>query len=112
MSVKQEHRYYRLVLETGRAVTDRQREIEAATMERKPRPPVIPPKPNASRRQVRSWMRNNADGYDCATQLAEAANAALDLPPDAMNDETHWVWDEAVDALEWHELSAESPLCP
>lgn len=37
MSVKQEHRYYKWVLETGRAVTDRQREIEAATMERKPR---------------------------------------------------------------------------
>ncbi len=35
MSVKQENRYRKWVLETGRAVTDRQREIEAATMERK-----------------------------------------------------------------------------
>ena len=51
-----------------------------------------------SRRQVRSWMRNNADGFDSATQFAEAANAAIDLPPDAMNDDTHWVWEEAVSA--------------
>lgn len=103
MSVKQENRYRKWVIETGRALTDRQREIEAATMERKPRPAAIPPKPNASRRQVRSWMRNNADEFDTATQLAEAANAALDLPPGAMDDETHWVWEEAILALEWAE---------
>lgn len=103
MSVKQENRYRKWVIETGRAATDRQREIEAATMERKPRHAAIQPKPNASRRQVRSWMRNNADGFDSATQLAEAANAAIDLPPDAMNDDTHWVWEEAVSALEWAE---------
>lgn len=103
MSVKQENRYRKWVIETGRAATDRQREIEAATMERKPRHAAIPPKPNASRRQVRSWMRRNADGFDTATQLAEAANAALDLPPDAMDCDTHWVWEEAVSALEWAE---------
>ena len=103
MSVKQENRYRKWVIETGRAVTDRQREIEAATMERKPRRAAIPPQPNASRRQVRSWMRRNADGFDTATQLAEAANAALDLPPGAMDDETHWVWEEAISALDWVE---------
>ena len=105
MSVKQENRYRKWVIETGRAETDRQREIEAATMERKPRPAAIPPKPNASRRQVRSWMRSNADGFDTATSLAEAANAALILPPDAMNDDTHWVWEEALSALEWAEAA-------
>ena len=99
MSVKQEHRYYKLVLDTGRAVTDRQREIEAAFMERKPRHPAIPPMPNANRRHVRLWMRNNAADFDCATHLAEAANSALDLPPDAMSDDTHWVWEEALDAM-------------
>lgn len=108
MSVKQEHRYYKWVLETGRAVTDRQREIEAATMERKPRPCVIPPKPNANRRQVRSWMRNNADGFGSATQLAEAANAALELPPGAMDDETHWVWEEALAAFYSDEMEKRS----
>ena len=46
-----------------------------------------------------SWMRNNADGFGSATQLAEAANAALELPPGAMDDETHWVWEEALAAL-------------
>lgn len=44
-------------------------------------------------------MRNNADGFGSATQLAEAANAALELPPGAMDDETHWVWEEALAAL-------------
>ena len=101
MSVKQENRYRKWVIETGRAVTDRQREIEAATMERKPRPVAVPPKPNANRRQVRAWMRHNAQDFDTATQLAEAANAALCLPPDAMDDETHWVWEEALSAIEW-----------
>ena len=105
MSVKQENRYRKWVIETGRAVTDRKREIEAATMERKPRPAVIPPKPNANRRQVRSWMRHNAQDFDSATQLAEAANAALDLPSGAMDDETHWVWEEALSALELAEAA-------
>lgn len=100
MSVRQEHRYYRWVLETGRAVTDRRREIEAATMERKPRPAVSPPKQNATRRQVRVWMRQNVEGFESATQLAEAANAALDLPPGAMEDDTHWVWEEALSATD------------
>lgn len=103
MSVKQENRYRKWVIETGRAITDRQREIEAATMERKPRHVAIPPKPSASRGQVKSWMRQNAQDFDTATQLAEAANVALDLPYDAMDDETHWVWEEALDALEWVE---------
>ena len=103
MSVKQENRYRKWVIETGHAATDRQREIEAATMERKPRPVAIPPKPSASRRQVKSWMRQNAQDFDTATQLAEAANAALDLTSDAMDDETHWVWEEALSALEWAE---------
>lgn len=48
-------------------------------------------------------MRQNAQDFDAATQLAEAANVALDLPYDAMDDETHWVWEEALDALEWVE---------
>ncbi len=101
VSVRQEHRYAKLVIETSRAIDDRRREIEAATMVRGPTKPSIPPKKSASRREVRSWMRRNAHEYECATMLAEAANAALDLPPGAMDDEVHWIWDEAVDAIEW-----------
>lgn len=55
----------------------------------------------ASRVQVRSWMRRHADAYENATELAEAANAALDLPRGAMDDETHWVWEEALSARDW-----------
>jgi hypothetical protein len=46
-------------------------------------------------------MRRNAEGFETATELAEAANAALRLPPEAMDDEGHWVWEEALSALEW-----------
>lgn len=101
MSVRQEHRYQKLVISQGRVATDRQRLTEAMFMERGPRPALVPPPPNSSRRQVRSWMRRNAEGFESATELAEAANAALDLPPGAMDDEGHWVWEEALSALEW-----------
>ena len=101
MSVQQEHRYRKLVISHGRVATDRQREVEAACMVRGPRPAIVPPPPNHARRQVRSWMRRNAEGFETATELAEAANAALRLPPEAMDDEGHWVWEEALSALEW-----------
>ena len=102
MSVKQENRYRKLVISQGRVETDRQLLAEAMFMERFPRPVFAPPQPNASRRQVRSWMRKNADGFETATELAEAANAALDLPQFAMDDECHWVWEEALSAIELH----------
>ena len=100
MSVKQENRYRRLVIDAGRAVSDRQREVEALTMIRGPRSPVIPPPPSARRRDVRLWMRHNADDYHTATDLAEAANAVFRLPDEGLDDETHWVWDEAMEAIE------------
>lgn len=101
MSARQEHRYRALVISQGRVATDRQREIEAARMARGPRPAIVPLPPNQVRKQVRSWMRRNADGFETATELAEAANIALRLPPEAMDDAEHWVWEEALSALEW-----------
>ncbi len=101
MSVQQEHRYRKLVISQGLVATDRQREVEAACMVRGPRPAIVPPPPNHERRQVRSWMRRNAEGFETATELAEAANVALDLPVGAMDDGGHWVWEEALSALEW-----------
>jgi precorrin-2 methylase len=101
MSVKQENRYKKLVYSASQEANDRRREIEAAYMDRKARPPVIPVKPNATRQQVRSWMRKNVADYDDMTKLAEGANAALDLPTDALDDETHWIWDEAYLTFEW-----------
>ena len=54
----------------------------------------------ASRRQVRNWMRLNAEDYDGPTQLVEAANIAFTLPCGAMDDPDHWIWDEALSARE------------
>jgi len=101
MSVKQEHRYQKLVIAQGRDTTDRQREIEAAFMVRGSRPAAKPPSSSHTRRQARSWMRRNVEEFETATELAEAANVALRLPPGAMDDETHWVWEEAFAAFEW-----------
>jgi hypothetical protein len=101
MGAAQENRYKKLVYSQSQAINDKQREIEAAFMDRKPRQPVIPIKPNANRKQVRSWMRKNIEDYDDMTALAESANAALDIADNALDDETHWIWDEAYAAFEW-----------
>ncbi len=89
-----------LVISHGRRDTDRQRLLEAAFMVRGQRQPVMPPKPAATRREVRKWMRMHATDYETPTQLAEAANSVFDLPGDGLDDETHWVWDEALDQHE------------
>lgn len=100
MSVRQEHRYQMLVISQGRRDTDRQRLLEAAFMVRGQRKPVMPPKPAATRSEVRKWMRMHATDYETPTHLAEAANAVFDLPGEGLDDETHWVWDEALDQHE------------
>lgn len=98
MGVAQENRNRKRIIEQGRAADDRKRLIEAATMVRAPRKPAIPPEPGARRRDVRAWMRHNAHEYDCATQLAEAANVIFKFPGDGLDDESHWCWDEAAEA--------------
>jgi len=45
-------------------------------------------------------MRHNAEHYETATELAEAANAVFRLPDGGLDDETHWVWDEAAEAID------------
>ena len=46
-------------------------------------------------------MRHNAEQYETATELAEAANAVFRLPDGGgLDDETHWVWDEAIEAMD------------
>jgi len=62
--------------------------------------PVIPPPPSARRRDVRAWMIHNAEYYGTVTELAEAANAIFRLPDGGLDDETHWVWDEAAEAIQ------------
>ena len=100
MSAKQESRYRKLIISQGLVATDRQMMMEAIFMDRGTRKPAIKPKNDASRRQVRAWMRNNANDFETATELTEAANAALDFPHGAMDDDGHWVWEEAISALE------------
>lgn len=54
----------------------------------------------ARRRDVRLWMQHNACRYSTATELAEAADDVFRLPNGGLDNETHWVWDEAVEAID------------
>ena len=99
MSVRQENRWRRTLQAMNTLASDRAREIESAFMERKERKESVKPEPFASRRQVRSWMRANSDEYESMTELAEAANATLRIQDGALDDEAHWIWDEAYEAI-------------
>ena len=58
------------------------------------------PAQSVRRRDVRTWMQNNAEHYETATELAETANAVFRLPDCVLDDETHWIWDEAAEAID------------
>jgi len=100
MGVAQENRIRKRMIEEGHRRCDIARLIEAAYMMRAPRNPPVPPPASARRRDVRRWMQHNAADYSTATALAEAANAVFRLPDGGLDDETHWVWDEAAEAID------------
>lgn len=98
MSVRQENRFRAQSIARFRETDILAGQLEAAG--RKSREPgrQATASSTATRRQVRNWMRRNAEDYDGPTALAEAANIALVLPYGAMDDPDHWIWDEAVEA--------------
>lgn len=66
----------------------------------------------ASKSQVKSWMRKNVKDYEDrktgeinTTQLAEAAAGEFDKNGlgDWLDDETHWVWDVALEVASAYE---------
>lgn len=59
-----------------------------------------------SKAAVRRWMRLNAAEYETATELAEACNAALDLPHEWLDDCDHWVWEIAATEIDIAECAA------
>ena len=100
-SVRKENKWRKTIQEHNNRRHDLRREMEAAFMERKTVPaPQKSPQLGATRRQVRRWMRDNAVDYEGMTQLVEAANCTLRLPDGALDDDTHWVWDEAFEAYQ------------
>lgn len=94
-SARKENRWRKTVYAANDEASQRQREHEAATMVRGVRLLPVLPAPNATRKQVRSWMRRNAAVYKCSTRLVEAANVEFELPDGAMDDGQHWVWVES-----------------
>ena len=100
VSVKQENRWRKHLHEEALETEKRRHAALCLDLNRPPRlaPPKVP-SATASRAKVRAWMRASADDYETATALAEGANAALELPAGAMDDETHWIWEDAIKAI-------------
>ena len=100
VSVKQENRWRKHLHDEAIEAERKQHAALCIGLKRPPRSP-LPQVRNAtaSRASVRAWMRAAAEDYDTATALAEGANAALELPSGSMDDETHWVWEEAIKAI-------------
>lgn len=67
----------------------------------------------AEQRKIKNWMKANVednliDGWEVnPTKLAEdcAWNSGL-VDPKVLDDETHIIWDLAVDVAEWRENEA------
>ena len=98
MSVAMENRWKRRLIAEAQADEDIRRQREVLGRHHAHRKPVIALDPAPTRREVRRWMRLNAGDHETATELAEAANAALKFPQEWLGDETHWAWDEAASA--------------
>jgi hypothetical protein len=98
MSVAMENRWKRRLIAENNAINDRRRELEALRLVRAPRAAqtIARETKNPTRRAMRRLMRLHAGEYETATELAEAANIALNLPQEWLDDEGHWVWDEAA----------------
>lgn len=100
VSVKQENRWRKHLHDDALNAERRRHAALCIGLNRPPRAPLERARSApTSRANVRAWMRAAADDYDTATALAEGANAALELPAGAMDDESHWIWEEAIKAI-------------
>ena len=74
--------------------------IAGLGLPRSPRVAAATTTRNHTRAYVRQWMAANIHEVDNYTFLAEAAADKLDLPQEWLDDETHWIWEEALRAIE------------
>ena len=102
MSVKSENRYKANSIANARQLNTQAAERETFQLDRRNSPFTAPTAPRwADQRSVRNWMRRNSLGYECATELAEAAACAFDFHGgDPCSNETHWIWDLAADCFD------------
>lgn len=98
MSAKTESKWSQILASASNARIDNARVAESLFIDRSARPAASLPASIATRKQVRNWMRRNAD--DNESLLAENAVAALNLPQSWLDDSTHWLWDEALAVAE------------
>jgi len=95
MGARSEARWKRRCIERAQARNGRARQREVLRSWRAARAPTPPVGGPPSRRVVRAWMRR-ADCDEGATVLAQTAAYEMDLPEHWLDDETHWLWDEAL----------------
>lgn len=103
MSVKQENRWKKHLHEKAEDAERKHHDAVTIGIYRAYRAPIAAAKTNAATKsQILAWMMRAANEsiYGDATSLAEAANAALELPNGSMDDPDHWVWELAIRAVE------------
>lgn len=62
--------------------------------------PKVPAIDREVARRIWNWMLRNAERYDNATNLAEAAAHEADGDHDDwLDDDTHWIWDLAAEII-------------
>jgi hypothetical protein len=100
MTAKQENRYKQNSMATLRERNQKIAEIESLSLQRHPNPSHAAKLAELTNmRSVRAWMQASSGDYETATQLAEAAAANFKFAGDPLDDETHWIWGLALDAL-------------
>ena len=95
MGVAHENRYKQRVWSANDESGDRKAQRDILKIVREPRKLVHSPEPLPTKQQVKKWMIQNADEYETATGLAEAANIEFDMPESWLDDELHWIWELA-----------------
>jgi hypothetical protein len=100
MTARSENRYKQNSMASLSERNQKIAEIESLSLRRHPNPAHAAKlaKPT-NMRSVKIWMQANASDCETATQLAEAAAANFKFASDPLDDETHWIWDLALDAL-------------
>lgn len=101
MGAAKENRYRRMIDRDWQARNRRRMDQEAMMISREPRPARrdAPKGDGVTKREIVRWMRIHASEYEDETRLCEAANAIFRIPGLGLDDETHWIWEEAFKAF-------------
>jgi hypothetical protein len=52
-----------------------------------------------NREELKEWFVHNCEAFDNCTQLVEYAVDKFDLPERWLDMNTHWIWEDALNAF-------------